>query len=318
MTRLLSLCLAASLGVGPRVALAASPYAGLQDPLKQQQMEYAKQQFAEGEQLLAEGKAVEAVKKYETAYQYAPELHLLNYNIGVAAMQAGDCNKAKVAFQRFLDLVHEHEMRADAQQQLLDIERSGCAKPAVVPTGPVTDEDAPELTSKRPGGSDEAGEDTADEDEDEGDGKRDRPRKMNTLMLAGIGLMAGGGALLLSGGIAGLIALSNAKKLNKLGMPGPTGFSPNSYEDDSTFRLDVARKNAAITSAILMPLGGALLVTGVALFVVGHKKKKAEKGAGGEGADKTAARRRRVRMTGVGPTWLRGGGGVSASFSFGL
>ncbi len=317
MSRLLSFTLAVSLGVGPHVAHAASPYAGLQDPLKQQQMEYAKQQFAEGEKLLADGKAAEAVKKYETAYQYAPELHLLNYNIGVAAMQAGDCVKAKTAFQRFLDLVPEHEMRGDAQQQLLEIERSGCAKTAAPPPGPVTDEDAPDLTSKRPGSDDEGG----DEQPDDGDGKRDRPRKMNTLMLAGVGLMAGGGALLLSGGIAGLVALSNAKKLNQLGMGGPTGFSPNSYEDDSIFRLDVGRKNAAITSAILMPLGGALLVTGVALFVVGHKKKKAEKASApgeGDGADKAAARRRRVRVTGVGPTWLRGGGGVSASFSFGL
>ncbi|RMG98807.1 MAG: hypothetical protein D6705_04885 [Deltaproteobacteria bacterium] len=299
----ISLLLATSLAAGPVTARAGVA----QDPLKQQQMEYAKQQFAEAEALLAEGKFAEAVQKYETAYRYAPEFHALNYNIGVAAMQAGDCVKAKHAFQRFLDLVPEHEMRKDAQEQLIEIERSGCAAtPPPQPGqagGPVTDEeDAPVLTSRRQEREEAATAEAAAED---------KPRKMNGLMLAGVGLMAGGGALALSGGIAGIIAGVNAKKLQELDQPGATGFSPNSYADDKVFRMDTSRKNAGITAAILAPLGGALLVTGIALFVVGAKKKKKEAKAEPAGEAPTA-----VRLEGIGPVLHRGGGGLSATVRF--
>ncbi len=300
MRALFATVLAASLAIGPSAARA-----GVQDPLKQQQIEYAKQQFAEAEELLAEGKYAEAVQKYETAYRYAPEFHALNYNIGVAAKQAGDCMKAKLAFQRFLDLVPEHEMRADAEEQLREIEASGCAAtppPEPGAAGAVVDDDAPALTSRRREREEAAAAEAAEEDE---------PRKMNTLMLAGVGLMAGGGALALSGGIAGIIAGVNAKKLQKLDQPGPIGFSSASYADTDVFQMDVTRKNAGITAAILAPVGGALLITGIALYVVGKKKKQGAGADAGEGGE-TA----RVRLEAVGPVLHRGGGGLAASVRF--
>lgn len=303
MRALPSLVLAASLAIGPAAARAGM----VQDPLKQQQLEYAKQQFAEAEALLAEGKFAEAVQKYETAYRYAPEFHALNYNIGVAAKQAGDCMKAKLAFQRFLDLVPDHEMRADAEEQLREIEASGCAAtppPEPGATQAVTDDDdAPALTSRRREREEAA---AAEEAEQE-----DKPRKMNTLMLAGVGLMAGGGVLALTGGIAGIIAGVNANKLRKLDQPGPTGFSPASYAEKDVYQTDVTRKNAGITAAILAPLGGALLITGIALYAVGAKKKKKEDAAGTEDGQ-TA----RIRLEAVGPVLHRGGGGLSASVRF--
>ncbi len=81
------------------------------DELKKQQIDYAKQLY---EQALAamEGENFdEALHLFEEAYRYAPELHLFNYNIGSAAEKAGNCPKARIAYQRFLDLVPKHQER---------------------------------------------------------------------------------------------------------------------------------------------------------------------------------------------------------------
>ncbi len=274
-------------------------------------MEYAKQQFAEAEALLAEGKFAEAVQKYEMAYRYAPEFHALNYNIGVAAQQAGDCVKAKLAFQRFLDLVPEHEMRKDAQEQLLEIERSGCAATPPPQPGPdgavVADEDdAPMLSSRR------REQEEAEAAEEAAEDQADRSKKLGGMMLAGVGLMAGGGALALTGGIAAMVAAANAKKLKKLDQPGVTGFSPNSYADNKVFRMDLNRRRLGITAAIVGPLGVAMLATGIALYVVGAKKKKKQGSAAGEKPATTA----RMRLDAVAPIVYRTGGGVGAVVRF--
>ena len=94
----------------------------------EERMEYAKRLYVEGDEAFRQGQYDIALVKFQTAYRrYVPSLHVFNFNIGQAAHDLGDCATAKTAFQRFLDLVPDHDLRERAMQRLLEIERSGCA-----------------------------------------------------------------------------------------------------------------------------------------------------------------------------------------------
>jgi len=94
-----------------------------------ERMEYAKQLYIDGDAAFNMGDYALALVKFETAYRvYVPSIHLFNFNIALSAWELGDCAKAKVAFQRFLDLIPDHPGRGEATERLLDIERSGCAR----------------------------------------------------------------------------------------------------------------------------------------------------------------------------------------------
>jgi hypothetical protein len=72
----------------------------------------------------------------------------------------------------------------------------------------------------------------------------------------------------------------------------------------------------------MLPLGGVLLVSGVVVLAIGVKKQKAarkgvaEEPAPAEEAPPEEARLPRARFVGGGPTLLRGGAGVGATFKF--
>ena len=279
-------------------------------------MEVAKGLFSEGDAAMAAGDFATALQKFEDAYNtYAPSVHVFNFNIGQAAYNLGDCAKAKTAFQRFLDLVPDHPARGDAQEKLLEIERTGCAAAvpepadtgaaaAPVSTGPVAadNEDAPELTSKR-----SAREDAIDDEVEERDSKR-----ASGMLIAGAVLTALGGAGLIGGAVSVGLANKKATDLAGLASPGPTGFPDGNYSDDEVFDLDRNKLPANNAATIgLFVGGGVLTAVGVTLIVLDVRRKKKSQKPG----DKNAARGR-PQLVNVGPGFMRGGAGASATVRF--
>lgn len=94
----------------------------------EERIDHAKRLYVEGDEAFMSGNYEVALTKFETAYRvYVPNLHQFTFNIAMAAFELGDCARAKLAYQRFVDLVPDHPARAEAQERLLEIERSGCA-----------------------------------------------------------------------------------------------------------------------------------------------------------------------------------------------
>jgi tetratricopeptide (TPR) repeat protein len=290
----------------------ADPTAGMSE---EQKLQRAKQLYGEADTAFQGGNFAEALTKFEEAYNvYAPNFHVFNFNIGLSAYEVGDCVKAKTAFQRFLDLVADHPSRGEAQQKLIEIERSGCAaapQPSVVDTpttAPVTEdeEDSPLLTSKQ----------SEREEAIERERAERNAKKQHPLVITGAVFTAVGVAALIGSGVSLAIANSKANKLADLASPGPTGFPAGNYSDEEVFALDrqgatSLPANNAITIALLV--GGAVFTgVGIGLLVVGVKKKKAERG-GGSPKNAEAAQNRSLTLT---PAYLPGGGGASARVRF--
>jgi hypothetical protein len=308
----LALALSLSMALAPVPVLAAT-----QDPATMSdadKVKRAKALYGEGDAAFKAGDSATALAKFEEAYNvYAPGLHVFNINIGLAAHELGDCVKAKTAFQRFLDLVSEHPARKQAQEKLLEIERSGCAnnvqpEPEPVPlvTEPVDaaveNQDAPELTSRRSEREEAA--DTEREEESE--------KKASGKLIGGAVLTAVGVAALIGGAVSLGIANKRANELATLASPGATGFPAGDYSDDSVAGLDQTGLPAANKASVgLFIAGGVLTTVGVVLIILDRTgKKKAKPG------DKNA-RKTGPQLTGLGPTLMRGGGGgVAASMRF--
>ncbi len=279
----------------------------------EQRMETAKHLYGEGDAAFNAGDFATALAKFEEAYNvYKPDLHVFNINIGLAAHELGDCVKAKTAFQRFLDLVPQHDSRALAQEKLLEIERSGCANaqpsPTTTPTTttpttttpmPADDEDAPILTSR----STER-EAAAEEERKQRDASKAGPLLITGAVLAGLG-----GACLIGGAVSLGMANSKANELVELASPSrATGFPSGNYADDEVFNTDRNTLPALNSAAIgLFVGGGVLAITGVALIVVDRKRKKSSKNARIETSP---------HLVNVGPTYLPGGGGAAATLRF--
>lgn len=77
----------------------ADPNAGLSE---EQRTEKARTLFQEAEALAEQGKWSEAKAKYEEAYHLTPGRHGLALKVGMAAIEAGDCEKAKRFLEHFI------------------------------------------------------------------------------------------------------------------------------------------------------------------------------------------------------------------------
>jgi len=318
----LALLLSAALLSPPAIAQASASTSAQApaDMSDEDKMERAKTLYGEGDAAFQSGDFTNALAKFEEAYNvYAPNFHVFNFNIGLAAIESGDCVKAKAAFQRFLDLVADHPERGRAQERLMDIERTGCAAPAPEPEpAPITtpaedgtsesaypvedDDDAPVLTS-----SSQERKQQADRE------RRARDAKKKTLLIAG-GVLTGVGVAVVAGGAVTLaFAIQDRNELAELSNPGPLGFPTGSYADESVFNLDRNTLPAEnIAAIVLLSAGGALTATGIALISLHAVRKKK---AGG-GSDKAARLRHEAPRFAVAPTWIPGGGAAAAHVRF--
>jgi len=278
-----------------------------------ERMERAKALYGEGDSAFQAGEFPLALSKFEEAYNvYAPDLHVFNINIGLAAFELGDCVKAKAALQRFLDLVKEHPSRETAQANLQEIERTGCAEekpPEPVPTPAATtseqeadDDDRPLLTARKT------------EREQQADKERKETQsKKKPLLIAGAVLTSIGVAALAGGAASTVIANQSADELQTLSSPSPeTGFPAGDYSDPDVFALDRNELPAANYASIgLFAGGGALLATGVTLIVV-HVVKRKKAMFSDPNARRTPAR----QFVGASPVRLDRGLAGAATFRF--
>lgn len=69
---------------------------------EEERTEKARALFQEAEALAAEAKWPEAKAKYEEAYHLTPGRHGLAYKVGMAAIEADDCEKARLFLEHFI------------------------------------------------------------------------------------------------------------------------------------------------------------------------------------------------------------------------
>lgn len=79
--------------------LPVDPYAELSE---EQRTEQARVAFGQAEAFAKQGQWLEAKTKYEEAYHLVPSKHGLAYKVANAAVEAGDCEKARVFFEHYL------------------------------------------------------------------------------------------------------------------------------------------------------------------------------------------------------------------------
>lgn len=288
-----------------------------------ERMSVAKTLFDEGAELLDAERPLDALAKYEEAYHhYATDLHVFNYNIGWAAFEAGQCDKAQVAFRRFVDMVSEHDDRATAQEQLLAIERGECVSSGAPTTPAVATTTAPGTTTtttpNRPTGP------TADDNADAPilKAKSEERKKIveveraqqkrRGMLFGGIVATSVGGLSLIGGAISLGLANNKANELADLASPGPTGFPDGNYSSDDVFGLDRNRLPANNAATIGLFVGGGV-VTAVGATLIGldvrnHRRTR--------GLQDEAAAKPRTRLVGVGASPSRGGLKASATLVF--
>lgn len=310
---------------------------------QEERRETARLLYEEGDTLLHEGEATQALAKFEEAYHhYAPDLHVFNFNIGTAAFDAGRCELARSSLQRFLDIVDEHDKRGEAQKLVLALDRGECvqAEPeagtglegggAVVPppggdgtlggggaapyegSKATADDnyDRPELGSK----AEERRKAAAIEIDKKKEGKP------SGMLVGGAVLTAVGGAAIVGGAVSLGLANRKANRLADLASPGATGFPDGNYSDDEVFDLDRNGLPANnIATIALFAGGGVMTAVGVTLIALDFRKRKRGRSADekpAEEGDREASSRRRVRLVGVGLGPTRTGAAASATVAF--
>lgn len=288
-------------------ALALAPADELTE---EQKAEKAKGLYVEAERLAKEGNWEAAVVLYEQAYYLVPGKHGFAHKVGIASWQVKNCDKAYEYLTHFVTYGASEPKNAEkiteANGILAEIEAAQCRTPEVAPepepepetTEPVEEENPFETTGEQPGD--------------------DKPAKKK----GGKGLLAGGAVLItlgVGGVVVGAVGASMASKagstLDDLSSTSTnTGYPVGDYAcRDATQDCPTTLESSLTTGKALTFAGfiggGVLLVTGVALIAVHAKKSKK--------AGSASAKAANVRLTGLGPALLPGGGGgATASLQF--
>jgi hypothetical protein len=263
----------------------------------------AKRLYKEAKGFHDAGDYYNSVIKYEQAYTYAPDKHLFAYNLGVDAWELKDCARVKHYLQTFLlNDDSNDDLRKDAKRILQEAESNPeCITQANAAAGgggggggtstTVEDnEEAPGLDRGNDGGGGEGN----------GDSK---PKKKVSGLLVGGAIMAVLGVGAAGGGAAVLVIGSGKKKeLDALSEPGSTTFPTGDYREARD--LEASLKSLGLVGPVLLGVGGAMLVGGIALIAMDRGNKKKGKGA--------YANAGAPRLTGVGASPLPGGGGAAA------
>ena len=114
----------------------------------EEQLEYSKKMFAEGEAAMAAEQYADALAKFQEGYRYAPHLHVFTYNIASAADAAGDCQTAATYFRLFVDLVPKHPKRKSSKARLAQLDQECTDAPELASTTPGSDEPPPDRSER--------------------------------------------------------------------------------------------------------------------------------------------------------------------------
>lgn len=278
---------------------------------EEEKNEKAKELYIQAEGLAAEGKWAESVPLYEEAYYLVPGKHGFAHKVGVAAWKVKNCDKAYEYLTHFVTYAEPEknaEKLEEAKSILGEIEAAQCRTPEEPEPEPEPTTQVEPVEEENPF---ETTEEPTDTPTDTGDNKKK----------GGKGLLAGGAVLLTLGvgGIAvGAVGAGMASKagntLDDLSSTSTnTGYPVGDYAcRDASLECPTTVEGKLATGKALTYAGfiggGVLLVTGIALIVVHAKKNKK--------ASQSAAASK-VRLTGLGPAVLPGGGGgASATLRF--
>lgn len=287
----------------PKAEPAPAPAPELTEEEKE---EKAKDLYLKAEELAAEGKWAEAVPLYEEAYYLVPGRHGFAHKVGIATWEIGDCNKTKEYLTHFVTYAEGEKYEdkiAEAQLILDEIEARQCAtepEPEPEPEPEITSTENP-LETENPLG------------EDPNNNKKDKPKGKKGLLVGGaVMIVLGAGGV--GAGAAGLAMASGAgKSLDSLSSnQTATGYPNGDYAcrvGDCPPDLEQKLQTGKIIGGVGFAVGGALLVTGVALIAVHAAKKKKAGGANAQAPGN-------VQLTAAGPMLLHGGAGAMAGIRF--
>lgn len=296
-------------GTGAVAGTGALVLAPADELTEDQKADKAKGLYIEAERLAKDGNWEAAVVLYEQAYYLVPGKHGFAHKVGIASWKVNNCDKAYEYLTHFVTYAEADKMAdkiKEAKGILGEIEAKQCRTPEVAPepepepepVEPVEEENPFETTGEQPG-------------------ETDKPAKKK----GGKGLLVGGAVLItfgVGGVVVGAIGSSMASKaggtLDDLSSTSTnTGYPVGDYacrdaaQDCPTTLEGNLSTGKALTFAGFIG-GGVLLVTGVALIAL-HAKKSKKGGA--------SAKASKVRLTGLGPALLPGGGGgATASLRF--
>ncbi|GEM_PF-2232109 len=299
----------------PAEAAPVAPTPDSADLSEEEKLERAKQQYVAAEGLAAEGRWEEAVPLYEEAYYLVPGKHGFAHKVGVAAFNAGDCDKANSYLKHFLkygDPEKHGDKIAEAKQILGEVSVSGCATQEPTETGgtsgtttdnanPTDDEDPLGASTKSERQHDAAAARKAKKDEKRG------------LLIGGATLTAVG-VVGVGIGIIGLGVANGASNsltdlstnLTQTGFPTGDYACRNVAADQCPFELEQKLRTGNILGYVGLGIGGAALAAGVAMLAIHMVNKK--KNGGGE-TNPDAEGKPAIEVSGLGPLMLPGGGG---------
>jgi hypothetical protein len=278
-----------------------------------QKTELAKVKFMEAEELSKQGRWAESVPLYEEAYYLVPGKHGFAHKVGVAAFQAGDCNKANTYLKHFLqygDPEKNGDKFEEAKQILGEISVSGCATDTTTTTT-TSSNSADPVDNENPLGESS----TEIRQHEAATARKEKKQEKRGLLLGGAVLTAFG-VVGLGVGIAGLgVASGSAGSLRDLSSNQTvTGFPVGDYEcrnvdaGDCPSKLEGRLKvgNGLAYGGLIG--GGILTGVGVALIAVYMVNKKKNAGSLANGS--------KPQLTGIAPALLPGGMGVVGGFRF--
>lgn len=277
---------------------------------EEQKTERAKEIYKQAEELAAQGKWAEATPLYEEAYYLVPGKHGFAHKVGIAAWNAGDCTKADIYLKHFLQYGDPEKMAdkiEEAKMILGEISMSGCAAPAPTTTttttaNPVEEENPLENETSTRDNRRAANEQAA----------KDKKAEKRPLLIGGAVLLSIGAAGVIMGATTLGLASGAANDLSDLSSNATqTGFPVGDYSCRDTsepcpFDLEQKLKTMNTLSYVGFGVGGAALITGVALISLWAVNKKKRGAVESNPADDSKVG---AELSGLGPMMLPGGGG---------
>lgn len=289
------------------------PQAQPTEMTEDQKTEAAKVKYMEAEDMSKQGRWAEAVPLYEEAYYLVPGKHGFAHKVGVAAFNAGDCDKANTYLKHFLqygDPEKQGDKFEEAKQILGEISVSGCATQAPTNTNTNTNTSDP-VDNENP-----LGNSSTEIRQDEAKKAREAKKNEKRGLLVGGAVLTGFGVTGLIVGAVGLgLAGSSQKQLQDLSSNQTiTGFPVGDYDCRDANAgcpsdLEGRLKTGNALGIAGMVGGGVLTGIGVALIAVYMVNKK--KSGGG-----TMAKGNKPQLTGIAPALLPGGAGAAAEIKF--
>jgi tetratricopeptide (TPR) repeat protein len=229
----------------------------------------ARDHYQRGVQLYDLQRYDEAAQEYEAAYQLKPDPALL-FNIGQANKLAKHWDKAEGAFSAYLRNVPRAPNRARVEEMVAEIQVAAAHDKRLAEEKARLETEQRAAEERRFNEGLERQRQIA-EAQARAEEARARHSKMDaraaararTLKLAGIGVAAAGGALLVVGG--GVLGAASAIASRYDAAPVDTAFDPS---DESRWRAERS------TGIALLVVGGAAAVTGTASAVIGARRQR--------------------------------------------